>query len=39
MLTGSDVALISEDEQVGGLQAAQDAPDPGGFEVVHRAGQ
>ncbi|MET9249301.1 methyltransferase domain-containing protein [Nonomuraea sp. NPDC003709] len=31
-------ALVGQDDQVGGVQAAQDAPDPGGSEVVYRAG-
>ena len=33
------VALIGQGDQAGGLQLGQDAPDPLGVLVVHRAGQ
>src|SRR6266704_1960718 len=33
------VALVGEGDQAGGFQLGQDAPDPLGVLVVHRAGQ
>ena len=33
------VALVGQGDQPGGLQLGQDAPDPRGLHVVHRAGQ
>src|SRR6266568_7523955 len=38
-VAASLVALIGQGDQAGGLQFGQDAPDPLGLLVVHRAGQ
>ena len=32
------VALVGQDHQAGGGEFAQDAPDPGGGQIVHRPG-
>ena len=35
----TEVALVAQHDQAGGGQLAHDAPDPGGGQVMHRAGQ
>ena len=39
MLACADVALVSQHDQPGGLQFADDAPDPRRGQVMHSAGQ
>jgi len=39
VLTCADVALVGEHDQPGAGEFADDAPDPGGTQVVHGAGQ
>jgi len=35
----AEVALVAQDDQAAGGQLADDAPDPGRGQVMHRAGQ